>query len=49
MHRCSPVLSSPSTSLNTGEARMPTLDRNGVTIYYEVHGNGSRRSALARL
>ena len=19
---------------------MPTLDRNGVTIYYEVHGNG---------
>ena len=29
---------------------MPTLDRNGVTIYYEVHGNGPpfcSRTAIA--
>src|SRR5689334_9035542 len=28
-----------STSSNQ-ETPMPTLDRNGVTIHYEVHGNG---------
>src|SRR5262249_26734641 len=35
----SAVLSFPSIS-SKREARMPTLDRNGVTIHYEVHGNG---------